>query len=424
MKYQKNNIASNIGYRGSNISKRKDGRYQGRIQRNGKRLQITSKDIRVVQEWIEQQKLEEERERVLESMRDMGIVVSTTDKTPNCSSRSERLSPQMSLNEWFDIWIDEKENKNDKKLSPNTIRNNKERFYKNIQPVLGDISLGSIDRDKTKSVFVKMRNARNDNGEAVYKDSTMLQTYITLGSMLKAAVKRGLIDEVPLEQIGLEGHEKGKIRFMTVDEEKRFLEYAEGTTNYPQMKFVLETGLRCSEMIGLKWSDIDWNEEYPSITIKRQLEYRHSTKEWRWADAPKTKSGFRTILLSPEAVAILKEVRKKQEGLNTSKEFKDIIFLNKNGLPTKNSTYDTYIYKICKKAGIKQFSMHSLRHTFATRALGAGVSYKWLAQTLGHNNINTTISTYCHVADEFNRAEAEKVATFHQAKLQGGNETN
>ena len=76
-------------------------------------------------------------------------------------------------------------NKNDKKLSPNTIRNNKERFYKNIQPVLGDISLGSIDRDKTKSVFVKMRNARNDNGEAVYKDSTMLQTYITLGSMLR-----------------------------------------------------------------------------------------------------------------------------------------------------------------------------------------------------------------------------------------------
>ena len=77
----------------------------------------------------------------------------------------------------------------------------------------------------------------------------------------------------------------------------------------------------------------------------------------------------------------------------------------------------TYLYKICDRAGIKHFSIHKLRHTFATRALEAGCSYKWLADMLGHRNINTTMMTYCHVSSVANKAEATRLAEYHSKQV-------
>jgi len=237
--------------------------------------------------------------------------------------------------------------------------------------------------------------------------------------MLKFATKKHLSEEVPLKRIGLRGKRKKEARYLTVDEERKFLEAIEGTANERQCRFVLETGLRCSEMIGLKFSDVDWNEECPTITINRQLEYRHSVGEWRWSNQLKTVNSQRTIILSQTAFQILKECRDdpKRNVQNTPSEFRDLVFLNRKGMPQKNSTYDTYLYKICDRANIEHFSIHKLRHTFATRALEAGCSYKWLADTLGHSDINTTMMTYCHVSSVANKAEATKLAEYHSKQI-------
>ena len=72
--------------------------------------------------------------------------------------------------------------------------------------------------------------------------------------------------------------------------------------------FLLQTGLRTGELVGLKWYDVDW--ENRTLTISRSMEFRHSTKEWRIGE-PKSKSGHRTIPLAEEAIEILRLQKKK-----------------------------------------------------------------------------------------------------------------
>ncbi len=80
---------------------------------------------------------------------------------------------------------------------------------------------------------------------------------------------------------------------------------------------------------------------------------------------------------------------------------KDLVFVNfRTGMPAKNSSYDTHLYKLCDKAGIDHFCMHALRHTFATRCIEFGIRPKVLQQILGHSSLKTTMDTYVHNTNE------------------------
>lgn len=93
------------------------------------------------------------------------------------------------------------------------------------------------------------------------------------------------------------------IKFLTVEEQTLFLETAKRSHNYRQYVLLLETGLRTSEMIGLTWDAIDWKKR--TLTVNKTLEYRHSEGIWR-AGPPKTKTSYRTILLTKRAYDVLK----------------------------------------------------------------------------------------------------------------------
>jgi len=73
----------------------------------------------------------------------------------------------------------------------------------------------------------------------------------------------------------------------------------------------------------------------------------------------------------------------------------------RTGMPSKNSSYDTHLYKICDSAGIERFCMHALRHTYATRAIERGVPPKALQKLLGHSSIKTTMDKYVHASDDY-----------------------
>ena len=203
------------------------------------------------------------------------------------------------------------------------------------------------------------------------------------------------------------GKESKKVRALTIEEQKKFLEVAKGTSNYNQFALLLQTGLRTGELIGLKWSDIDFDKKV--IHIQRSMEYRYSVGEWRIGE-PKSKSGYRDVPLTEEAISILKNQREK---LNTIKvinmEFKDFVFLCRKGEPTKNSAYDTTLFKLCDKAGIDRFSMHVLRHTYATRAIEGGIRPKTLQVILGHSNVGITMNLYVHVTEDEKMKEVKKI---------------
>lgn len=367
---------------GKGICQRKDGKYTARYTaKNGSRREKHFDTLPEARNWLADVQYEEKHD-----------VHST--------------SSEMAVDAWFEFWITNLI----ADLAPNTKRNYRERYRVNIQPVIGSMRLCDVKPMHCKIILNRM--------EATYAGSTIRQAYITMGTMFRAAVMNDMLTKHPMNGVRYTKPVRAvdDIKFLTVDEQVKLLEVAKHSHNYRQYVLLLETGLRTSEMIGLTWDAIDWKKR--TLTVSKTLEYRHGEGVWR-AGPPKTASSYRTIPLTTRAYDVLKlcyderHIRKESELLSQILEYvdrrtgqtrylcmRDLVFINyRTGEPAKNSSYDTHLYKLCDEAKIKRFSMHALRHTYATRAIERGVMPKVLQKLLGHSSIKTTMDRYVHVTD-------------------------
>ena len=305
----------------------------------------------------------------------------------------------MLVDAWFEYWIDLKK----KTVRPNTVRNYSERYERNIKNVIGNKLLTEVKPIHCQKIF-------SDMADEGYKTTTIYQTRIALYNMLEFAKENEVIITNPCKKSVKSdiGKPSDKKEALTIDDQRRFFAAAKGQRYEYQYRFALQTGLRTGELVGLKWEDI--NFERKTLTIERSMEFRYKVGEWR-VGPPKSKSGYRTIPLTDEAICILKAQKEKNRKLKViDKEWADTVFLCRKGQPVKNSTYDTALFKICDKAGIKRFSMHVLRHTFATRCIEGGMMPKTLQKILGHSNIGITMNLYVHITEEEKQKEIDLVA--------------
>lgn len=305
------------------------------------------------------------------------------------------LSSGITVDNWFDHWI-----KHIKKntVRKNTLRNYTDRYNHNIKKEIGSLKLCDVKPLHCQQVLNRMYYEN-------YAGSTIEQTRITMFNMFYSAEENEMIISNPVKRSVKSPRKSDKNpRVLTLDEQHRFLEMAKNTSNYYQYVFLLNTGLRAGELIGLKWDDIDFDNR--EISIRRSLSYDFETKSYIEGE-PKSEHSYRKIPMTNQVYEILCYKYKKKHIFFDSK-FADYVFLNRNGEPTKNASYDSHIRKIAAKANIPYFSMHTFRHTFATRCIEAGLKPKTLQQLLGHSSINITMNLYVHVTDDEKRNEISK----------------
>ena len=236
---------------GKGICQRKDGLYHARfVDKAGKRHEKYFQTIPEARNWIEQAKYADKHEDVF------------------CLSDT-------TVDAWFSFWIENIVGD----LAPNTLRNYRERYVHNIQPVMGKMMIANVKPMHCKKVFIQM--------DADYAGSTIRQAYITMGTMFKAAKMNDLIAKHPMDGVRLTKPVRAvdDIKCLTTDEQQKFMEAAKRSHNYNQYALILETGLRTGEMIGLTWDAIDFQNR--TLTVNKTLEYRHKQHFWR-AGPPKT----------------------------------------------------------------------------------------------------------------------------------------
>lgn len=208
---------------------------------------------------------------------------------------------------------------------------------------------------------------------------------------------------------------KSNITILNKEEITKFLKIVSDGNWYLEILLALYAGLRKGEILGLKFSD--FNYENKTVKIQRQIAYDYEMNQGTYTIEsmskverdPKTQNSVRTIKL-PDI--IIKETIKRQEEINLVKTYNsnyidfDYISAQKNGNPRSLGSLNLYLNRLCKRNGLRRITMHGLRHMFATILIENNVPLTKISAILGHTSIHTTFEFYLDVIDDKTKISA------------------
>lgn len=226
---------------------------------------------------------------------------------------------------------------------------------------------------------------------------------------LEDAVAYGLIFRNPVWQIPKLRQPYHEQKVLSLDQVKVFLQVCQGTRWEALFCLAITSGMRAGELLGLRWSDIDW--ERGRLKVLRQLQ-RIPRKGLIFFE-PKTVSSWRNISLGSEMMAILRahaEIQLEEKGF-MGQNWRDNDLVFPNGIGTPMAPYRLLdVYKqFLKQAGLPDCRLRDLRHTAAILILGWGIHPKVVQERLGHSCITHTLGTYAHVLPSIQAESAEKM---------------
>lgn len=359
---------------GEGISQRKDGRFSARYRDvTGRRREKYFNKVSEAREWL---------------------INSRYDNLHGSIVAGE----EMTVNAWFEYWINNVKINTAKR---NTVKNYKQRYTQNIKDYIGNMIITQVKPLHLQQII----NTMASEGYAV---STMEQTRLLMANFFNAAVDNDIIRNSPLKRtVVLPKKQKKERRVLSLSEQTAFLEGAQSYDNFPVFVFALQTGMRAGEVIGLQFKDIDFGRRY--INVNQSCEYDYKQKEFV-CGSPKSESGQRCIPMTDVVFNILNKQREKKATRKiVNLKYADFVFLSKKGVPLKNSSLDEQLAKIARELKIEKFSMHTFRHTFATRCIEADVNPKTLQTILGHSDISLTLNLYTHTTQEQKVKEMQKL---------------
>jgi integrase len=286
-----------------------------------------------------------------------------------------------------------------------------------LRPKLGAIRLQQLKSIDLEAYYAQQRPALSE--------STLQQHHMIISGALKAAAREGLVARnvatlVNAKPKPADGHaDEVEQHCWTAEDARAFLDAAKNTGDQQAAFYALalETGMRKSELGGLKWTDIDLATAV--VRIQRQI----VTLKPPTYGLPKGKKP-RTVRETAETVALLRRHKTHQAELklNAAAHYHDHGLVFAKEWPHVNGKHDTLgdalslnnigqreFARLTKMAGVRPIKFHGLRHTSATLALEGGVSAKVVQERLGHKKIMTTLDIYAHRLPAMDQAAADSI---------------
>ena len=270
---------------------------------------------------------------------------------------------------------------------------------KHLVPALGHITLS-----KLRPLHIqKMENTMLESGRLKatgeqklgLSPRTVVHHHRVLRSALQQAVRWQLIPRNPADAVRPPKAQRSEVKVLDEKQTAVLLRKAEGTRMWCPAMVAATTGMRRSEILGLRRADVSLDEGY--LSVQQVLV---NTSGGLILKAPKTKKSRRRIPLLPLTISALREHLKAQAQsrleLGPVWQHQGLIFPAEDGRPWHPDTFTSAWRNLVSRTGI-DCSFHSLRHGHATMLLGQGVHPKIVSERLGHSTVGLTLDTYSHL---------------------------
>lgn len=292
----------------------------------------------------------------------------------------------MKLKEWLEIWLT-KYAKHTVKIR--TFLQYTEICDKHIIPILGEYELSELSASVLQEFVVfKLEHGNLINAQAL-SVNTVLGIVSVLKQALNEAVILGMVDKIYVSSIRMPPATEKEISAFEKSEQQRIENFCLNSVkaNYIGIIICLYTGIRLGELLALTWKDIDFERKLLNIN-KTTFTVKQNGKRTVIIDIPKTRNSVRVIPLSAQLLRLLKMMKKQSKS--------EYIISTKAGGIVSERSYQRTFASILRRCGVSYRNFHSLRHTFATRALEYGMDIKTLSEILGHRNATVTLNRYSH----------------------------
>jgi integrase len=268
-------------------------------------------------------------------------------------------------------------------------------------PALGHVPLTALKPEHLQRLYT----AKLNSGLAA---RTVRYQHVILHKTLETAMKWGLVARNVADGVDVPRARRTEIQTWDEGEVACFLEAAKGSPYYALFYTNLFTGMRRSELLALRWQDIDFL--YSQVSVSRGL--HHLVDGSYVFTQPKSVKSRRTISLTPSTSLLLQEHKAKKEFdhrmLGILSQDSDLVFSTPDGKPLRPNTVSRAWASLAARCGVKVISFHAGRHTHASLLLRQNVHPKIVQERLGHSSIAVTLDTYSHVAPGLQEAAAQK----------------
>ena len=346
--------------------------------------------------------------------------------------RAEAIN--VTLNDVYVMW-----KKLKKLLKGNTFQNYIYMYEQFVFDNLGQYKILSLKRSDVRRFYNYLADERGLRLASIDGVHTVLHQVLDLA--VEDGYLRNNISDNALKELKQTRNMFQEKKFaLTIEQQNNFINFLQKNPKYshwyPIFAVMLGTGLRVGEATGLRWCDVDF--ENNTINVNHTLVYyNHSNNKCYFGiNTPKTKAGERTIpMIDSVREALLQEKEyQTMVGIKSISQidgFSDFIFVNRFGNVQHQGTLNKAIRRVTRDCNSKlldkpntkecellpRFSCHTLRHTFTTRLCESGINIKVIQSILGHSDVSTTLDIYADVTKDLKKSEMCSFDDFIKTKI-------